>query len=52
MSKLMMLVAAKWREFTSLGRSEEGSEQGIGGFLTKEVRKSQTREVGRGSKRK
>jgi len=27
MSKLMMLVAAKWREFTSLGRSEEGSEQ-------------------------
>merc|ERR1712115_21144 len=26
MSKLMMLVAAKWREFTSLGRSEEGSE--------------------------
>merc|ERR1712088_946074 len=27
MSKLMMLVAAKWREFTSLGQAEEEEEE-------------------------
>merc|ERR1712098_1032231 len=27
MSKLMMLVAAKWREFTSLSKGEEAEEQ-------------------------
>ena len=26
MSKLVMLVAAKWREFTSLGKGEEAEE--------------------------
>ena len=30
MSKLMMLVAAKWREFTSLGPAEEEEEGKLG----------------------